>query len=173
MKRFLTYLREQQEIETMNGMRISRSHYVAHDLHDDHLEFLTSHPDVQKAMGPVTLPIPNHLPRLKSGLVGPSVGDPPVTQNTPGVHMANRGDERPDSRMIHGEHRDTDKITAVVIPDPTEKGRKWLVTGYGGPEAPREPGDPSLEKGSPEHKESVNFWNDHALLTGKAKKISS
>ena len=150
----------------MNGMRISRSHYEVHDIHNDHLEYLTSHPDVQNAMCPVTLPLPDHLPPLKSALVGPSVGDPPVTQDTPGVHTANRGDGRPDSRMIHGEHRPTDKITAVVIPDHTQEGRKWLVTTYGGAAAPREVGDPSHTPES--KKEAEGFWKDHALLTGKA-----
>ena len=171
MKRFLTYLREQAEIETMNGMRISRSHYEVHGIHPDHLEYLTSHPQVKNAEpgSSVTLPLPDHLPPLKSALVGPSVGDPPVTQNTPGVHTANRGDGRPDSRMIHGEHRPTGEINAVVIPDHTQEGRKWLVTTYGGPAAPREPGDPSLKEGSPEHKEAKDFWRDHALLTGEPK----
>ena len=165
--RFKHFLREQEDTEEMNGIRISRPHYTAHNLSDDHLEHLTSHPDVQNGMGPVTLTIPENLPKLKSGLVGPSVGDPPVTRNTPGVHTANRGDGRVDSRMVHGLHRETDKITGVVIPDPIQKGRKWLVTGYGGPSAPREPEDQSMERGSPEHKESVSFWKDHALLTNK------
>ena len=166
MKRFKTYLREQQETEEMNGIRISRPHYEAHGIHDDHLNYLTSHADVQNGMGPVTLPVPGHLPQLKSAVVGPSEGDPPVTQDTPGVHTANRGDGRVDSRMIHGEHRATDKITGVVIPDPTREGRKWLVTAYGGPAAPREVDDPSHTPES--KKESVGFWKDHALLTGKA-----
>ena len=80
--RFKHFLREQEDTEEMNGIRISRPHYTTHNLSDDHLEHLTSHPDVQNGMGPVTLTIPENLPKLKSGLVGPSVGDPPVTRKT-------------------------------------------------------------------------------------------
>lgn len=165
MKTFLQYLREEQTHETMNGIRISRPHYAAHNITNEHLDFITSHPDVQNGIGPVTLRLPKNLGTLMNGLYGPVMGDPPVTENTPGVHMANRGDGRPPSRMIHGEHRPTNKVTAVVIPDPEKEGRKWLVTTYGGPSAPREPNDPS-HPNEESRKESEKFWSEHALLTG-------
>ena len=168
-ERFSKILKESQETEELNGMRISRKHYEVHNISDDHLDWLTKHPMVRDASGPVTLDLPDHLPPLKSALVGPVAGDSPVTDKTPGVHMANRGDGRPDSRMIHGEHRDTDKVTAVVIPDPSKEGRKWLVTTYGGDAAPREVGDPSHTPES--KKEAQKFWSQHALLTGKQREM--
>jgi len=42
-----------------------------------------------------------------------------------------------------------------------------MWTAYGGPAAPREPGDETIETGK-EYAQSVNFWAEHALSTEEA-----
>lgn len=137
-------------------------HYDAHGLTPEHLDFIAGHPDVLAARGPVTLTLPEHLPPIKNGLVGPASGDRPVGEHE--VHYANRGGGRTyNSRMMHGAPRPTRTVTAVSVPD-QKTGKPFLVTAWGGPVAPKEVDDPTHTPESRE--ESKKFWSQHALLTG-------
>lgn len=167
MKKFTEYIKEEKKeapkVREVNGILVrTDGHYDVHGINDDHLEHITKQVrDSDKVENAVTFP--DSLPKLKNAIVGPAAGDPPVPDEM--THSANRGRDW-DSRMIHGEHRDTNQVTAIVIPHPEIKGKKWLVTAYGGPPAPREPKDPS-HPNEESRKESEKFWSQHALLTGK------
>jgi hypothetical protein len=123
------------------------------------------------------LDIPTSLPPLECGLRGPTVGTPPVLDKY--TRMSTRGDRKWASRVfdvtvsldigstgrIYGrgteypgllDKLEVRKMVAIVGPDGT------LFTAYGGPLAPREPGDTSMN--AQEREESIAFWNEHALV---------
>jgi len=140
-------------------------HYDIHGITPEHINWLSTVPEVLAAKGPVTLQIPEHLPPVPNSLVGPSTGHPPVGENQ--VHYANRGGGRPyDSRMIHGEPTPSRLLTVISRPH-KDTGKPFLITAFGGILSPKEVNDPSH---TPESKaEAEKFWSEHALLTGKAK----
>lgn len=159
MKSFIQFLKENQS----ELMLRTDGHYDVHGLTPEHLEWLGTQPDVLAAKGPVTVTIPDHLPSVPNSIVGPSMGDDPVSEDQ--VHYANRGGGRPyDSRMIHGPHRSTRMLTVIARPH-SETGRPFLITAFGGPLAPKEVNDPSHTEES--KKQAEQFWSQHALVTGK------
>ena len=96
--------------------------------------------------------------KLKSALMGPSVGDTPITDSHPLVYYSVRGDRSHPSKMINEVGR---KATHLVI---IGMGGQSIFTAYGtenGVVAPREPWDPSLDEEA--RKESEAFWAEHAL----------
>jgi hypothetical protein len=152
-------------IESSELMLRDDGHYDVHQITPEHIEWLSQQPEVMAAKGPVTLTMPDHLPTLPNSLVGPASGHEPVGSDHPGVYMANRGGGRThDSKMMQGEHRPTNMITAIVRPH-KETGRPFLITAFGGPLSPKEPNDPSLR--DDERASSEEFWSQHALLDGK------
>jgi hypothetical protein len=155
-------------IESSELMLRDDGHYDVHQITPEHIEWLSQQPDVMAAKGPVTLTMPDHLPTLPNALVGPASGHEPVGSDHPGVYMANRGGGRThDSKMMQGEHRRTSTITAIVRPH-KETGRPFLITAFGGVNAPLEPGHPALNDNEEKRKESEAFWSQHALLSGEA-----
>lgn len=96
-------------------------------------------------------------------LVGPTTGAPAPAESD--CFYATRGEGRPNlSRMVDIPATESTTVTVLVggvetAEDGTRAGS--LVTAYGGPLAPQEPGDPYL---APEKlAESVAFWSEHAL----------
>lgn len=158
MKRFKCFLKESRE----NLMLRTDGHYDVHGISPEHLDWLGTHPDVLAAKGPVTISIPDHLSPVPNSLVGPSMGDNPVSEND--VVYLNRGGGRPyNSRMIKGPHKTTRMLTVISRPH-KDTGKPFLITAFGGPLAPKEVEDPTH---TPESKEeSKKFWSQHALLTG-------
>jgi len=158
MKSFKNFLTENRE----NLMLRTDDHYQVHGILPEHLDFLGTHPDVLAAKGPVTITIPDNLPPVPNSLVGPSMGNNPVSENE--VTYLNRGGGRPyNSRMIEGPHRTTRMLTVISRPH-KDTGKPFLITAFGGPLAPKEINDPSH---TPESKEEAKkFWSEHALLTG-------
>lgn len=94
------------------------------------------------------------------GLFGPAMGDNPIEDGE--VTLVKRSPDRPPSRLVPYPRRTRGKITVIGARGATV-ATSQVFTAYGGPLAPREPGDPSLVEGSPEHAESVAFWAQHAL----------
>jgi hypothetical protein len=93
-------------------------------------------------------------------LVGPLTGQAPVQEDE--VFYRNRGGRAWPSRLTRSRPRPKTRILTVVM-GPDEHGNKCvLYTAYWGPQAPREPGDPSLTE--EERKESKKFWSQHALV---------
>jgi hypothetical protein len=93
---------------------------------------------------------------VKSGLYGPAVGDPPVTDDQ--VTMGKRGTREYESRIITGKPMRTTNVVTVVY-GPHNGKAKVLYTVYGGPEAPQEPNDPRVR----DKAEAEKFWSEHAL----------
>ena len=78
------------------------------------------------------------------------------------THYAKRGDRAWESRMCKRQPRMVREVTVVAGPHPDDPAAGMvLFTMYGGPEAPREPGDPSLEGVALEV--STAFWTHAAL----------
>lgn len=103
-----------------------------------------------------TLRLPVGFDDLMSGLWGPAAGDPPVPDSE--VQMKVRNNRPGPSRMVARPHRSTRLMTMIGIRD--DNGVTFF-TIYGGPAAPREPWDPSMNDA--ERAESREFWSKHAL----------
>jgi hypothetical protein len=96
--------------------------------------------------------------RLPCGLHGPAAGDLPVLESD--VHYRVRGNRKNASRLVNRPTRPTRQVTVIAGPAGDEPC--VLYTAYGGPEAPREPGDTSIQSWD-EVQKSRKFWADHAL----------
>lgn len=105
-----------------------------------------------------TVELPADLGTVPSGIYGPIVGDRPVSEKE--VFYATRGTRTLKSRLTKRPPRDTRFVTVIAGPVGDEPCA--LYTAYGGPLAPREPGDPSMNSDA-ERRESALFWRDHAL----------
>ncbi len=105
-----------------------------------------------------TLEIPAHMEGLRSALYGPLVGDLPISENA--VRYTVRGARKCASRVVSLPTRETRLIT--VIAGPSGDKPCVLYTAYGGPAAPREPGDPDIKTWEELEKSRV-FWAGHAL----------
>ncbi len=104
----------------------------------------------------LTLPEPHQVPCL---LYGPVMRDAPISDNEEGLFYAARGDRNYASRLINRPARLTNKLT--VIAGPHAGLSCVLFTAFGGPLAPKEPGDPTLA--DKDRAESIAFWSTHAL----------
>ena len=104
-----------------------------------------------------TLELPEGHCDLLSALYGPLAGDEPVSDDV--VHFAKRSEDRPASRMVSQAKRPSRLLTVIGI---VKEDGVTIFTAYGGPCAPREPGDVTLASDE-EKKESADFWAQHAL----------
>ena len=134
---------------------VEQSH--THGLSEDVIEFLLRRLGDASSDGVTTqtlgLPGGHTLPCY---LYGPAMGDDPITDRE--VVLARRGDRTWSSRTVGASPRDISVATVVVGP---HEGKRVLYTVYGGPAAPREPGDPDLPEA--ERAASEAFWSTHAL----------
>lgn len=104
-----------------------------------------------------TVRLPADLGTAPCGIHGPVMGNEPVPESE--VHYAVRGGRPNESRMCNRPVQQTSFVT--VIAGPHDDQPCILFTAYGGPCAPREPGDPNLPE--EEREASVAFWAEHAL----------
>ena len=105
--------------------------------------------------------IPSDLTSVPCALYGPAMGDDPVDRSR--VTMQKRSEDRAaDPMLVGSESRPVDYVQAIGIVGEEEIN---LFTVYGGPAAPRNPEDPSIETDA-EREESRKFWSEHALATG-------
>lgn len=103
--------------------------------------------------------IPAELGSVPCGLYGPSMGDGAVPRDA--VKMLKRSDDRPADPILVGfKTRPVDHVQAIGI---AEGDEVKLFTVYGGPLAPRNPNDPSIETDE-ERAEAKAFWDAHALV---------
>lgn len=108
-----------------------------------------------------TIELPEELGTVPCALRGPIRGEPPVGPDAP-VSFQKRGSRSYESRMVAWEATPSREVT--IIAGPHGDYSCVLYTAYGGPLAPKEPGDPSLK---PEERErSERFWSEHALALG-------
>jgi hypothetical protein len=104
-----------------------------------------------------TVELPETLGTVPCGLYGPVMGDEPVQDSE--VSLVKRGDREYPSRIVNREARPTNKVTVIAGPHGDEPC--VLFTAFGGPLAPKEPGDATLE--GEKLAESEDFWSKHAL----------
>lgn len=77
------------------------------------------------------------------------------------VFLDRRGDRSWESRLVRATPVQTRLVT--VVAGPHDGSPCVLYTAYGGPQAPREPGDPNIRDDA-ERKACVAFWSEHALI---------
>jgi hypothetical protein len=102
-----------------------------------------------------TIVLPEWLGEVPCALVGPLMGDPPVTESE--VTYEKRGLREYVSRLIDTMPRTTNKVT--VIGGPHDGLPCILYTAFGGPATRQEPGDPECKDVAA----SREFWSKHAL----------
>lgn len=134
--------------------------HLDHGLTPEHLAWLIERFVGRDAFFVETVELPLHLPALTCGVYGPNMGDQPVVEAD--VRYVVRGDRKWASRVLRhaAAPRPTRKLT--VVAGPYGEVPCILYTSYGGPEAPREPGDTSIASLAEIH-ESRAFWKVHAL----------
>jgi hypothetical protein len=146
-------------------LTITSDSHLDHNLTLGHLRAVLAHYGARDSFFVGTLTLEPSLPELPCGLRGPAVGMDPV----PNAHVAMQarpGRSYP-SRVIlpafMPEHRwGLTSPLLTVVAGPHGGLPCVLFTAYGGPLAPREPGDPSLPES--ERAASEAFWAEHALV---------
>jgi hypothetical protein len=132
--------------------------HLDHGLTPAHVAWLTLHFADRTGFFLATVELPAELPSLSCGLHGPLVGDPPVPESE--VTYQARGDRPGKSRLCARPSRPTRLLTVIAGPEGEDPCA--LYTAFGGPAAPREPWDESLE-GDEVREASAAFWAEHAL----------
>lgn len=145
----------------LSGMKleITSDSHTDHGLTPAHLDWLTKAIEERnppEGVSVLEFEIPPHLSPLETALVS----DVPESL----VYYAIRGKRKCASRLVDRPLASTRICTAIVGPNVNIPF--VLYTAYGGPAAPREPGDPDLVK-EEDWKASKAFWSTHALATGK------
>ncbi len=138
-------------------MKLAADSHVDHHLNDQHIAWLLERYSDRTAFFAETVALPPELPALPCGLHGPAMGDVPVPDAE--CRQVARGARGGPSRLCSRAPRDVRTIT--VIGGPHDGEPCVLYTAYGGPLAPREPWDPTLDDAG--RAESVAFWAQHAL----------
>lgn len=140
------------------ALTIYADSHLDHNLSQAHLEWITTHFADRVGFFIETLELPEHLGEVDCGLYGPSLGDEPVDEKE--VTYLVRQGRRWTSRVVDRPVRKTRTLT--IVAGPYQDSSCVLYTSYGGPNAPREPGDFSLGT-LEEIQASREFWKIHAL----------
>jgi hypothetical protein len=97
---------------------------------------------------------------VASALRGPLTGEAPVSEAE--VHYGTRGGRPNVSRLTNLPSTQDGRVTVLIGQEKDSPEGEWgLITAYGGPHAPQEPGDPYLAAEGLE--DAVAFWAAHAL----------
>lgn len=112
-----------------------------------------------------TFTLPESHVGVMCGLYGPSVGDAPINDDDTYMVVRNpeRGGHNPPARMTNQPLRSSRLLTVIGS---IEGDNVTIYTSYGGPSAPRLPGDPSMTT-EEEKSEAASFWAQHALSDHK------
>jgi hypothetical protein len=132
--------------------------HLDHNLTPEHVAWLLARFADREAFFIETVTLPDTLGEVDCGLYGPLCGDEPVPEDQ--VTYAIRGARKCASRVVVRPSRKTRVLT--VIAGPHDGKACILFTAYGGPSAPREPGDLGLTSWE-QVTEARAFWVDHAL----------
>jgi len=145
-------------------LNINSLSHLDHNLTLGHVRFILERFGDRSEFFIATVSLPPELTDLPCGLRGPAVGGDPV----PDAHvvMEPRPGRVYPSRILlpafMPEHLwNLTSRLLTVIAGPHEGLTCLLFTAFGGPLAPKEPGDPSLSES--EREASVAFWRVHAL----------
>lgn len=146
----------------MNPVKVIPQSHVDHGLSPEQLRWLLDQCEDRDAFFIQTFTLPDHLGTVECGLVGPALGLSPVTEDE--VAYVIRGNRKCASRVLREPTAKPQTRMVTVIAGPTQ-GHDGLVlyTAYGGPSAPREPGDTTIPTWDGVV-ESRAFWAEHALI---------
>jgi len=152
-------------------MHITAASHLDHALTLDHVRWLLDRFRDREAFFIETVELPPTLPELPCALRGPAAGTAPVPDDEV-ILQARNGRAWPSRLMRMGFElmRKPGHVpwaplytrTVTVIGGPAGTSPCVLYTAYGGPCAPREPGDPSLTGEALEQAQA--FWREHALV---------
>jgi hypothetical protein len=136
-------------------MKVHRDSHLDHGLTGYHLENVFARLEGFTGFFVKTLPIPADLAPLSCGLYGPTMGDAAIAEVE--VTYAVRGLRTYTSRLVARPMRPTRLVTVIAG---QHDGEPCVIyTAFGGPAAPRELGDPSLD----DLEARAAFWATHAL----------
>ena len=143
-------------------IKIIPESHVDHGLSPEQLAWLLAAVDDRTAFFVETFMLPESLGTVACSLIGPAIGAAPVPESD--VRYVVRGERKTASRVCKASPPKprTRLVTLVAGPTAGHEG-VVLYTAYGGPTAPREPGDPSLATWA-DVVESRAFWAEHALI---------
>ena len=146
----------------MNAVKVIPQSHVDHGLTAEQLQWLLDQTEGRSSFFIETFTLPAHLGTVECGLIGPSVGLPAVPEEE--VKYIIRGNRKCASRLLR-EPVEKPRARMVTVIAGTTPGHEGLVlyTAFGGPSAPREPGDTSIPTWEGVV-ESRAFWADHALI---------
>ena len=149
-------------------LTITTDSHLDHALTDSQIDYILKRFSDRNGFFIETFELPEGLGKVPCGLYGPIVGDAPVMI---GTFDEKRGDRPYTSRMVRLPPRETRTVT--VIAGPHENHTCLLFTAYGGPLAPKEPGEirAMLELACADHHAGIaaqlarseEFWAEHAL----------
>lgn len=105
---------------------------------------------------------PAYLGDVECALVGPALGFDPITDEDEIVNYVVRPGRKWASRVVEWGRKER-TLLVTVIAGPHGDRPCVLYTAYGGPLAPREPGDPAIASWD-ELEASRRFWSEHALV---------
>jgi len=137
-------------------MDITAASHLDHNLSPAHVAFIRERFGDRTAFFLETVELPEGLPAVPCNLHGPATGSDPVLEAE--VFYEVRGARKGPSRMCARPPIQVRTLTVIGGP---HEGRCILFTAYGGPCAPREPWDETLD--STGYGEAVDFWGRHAL----------
>jgi len=140
--------------------------HTDHGLTADQMRFVLEQHADREAFFISELELPESLGTVPCGLYGPAMGDEDQLE---GITYAVREGRDCCSRLVNKPTRPTRKLVVIGGPVPIEG--MILYTVYGGPVAPREPGDTSIPSWE-EVIESRVFWALHALADERGKSIA-
>lgn len=137
--------------------KITTESHVDHALSQAQVDYLLDLFKEKEGFFIETVTLPPALGTVPCNLHGPVMGDRPVSESE--VEYRLRGVRTYPSRMVPWKPRQVSQVT--VIAGPLKDLPCVWYTAFGGPLAPKEPGDPTL---TPEQREeSESFWKEHAL----------
>lgn len=137
-------------------MDITPASHLDHHLTPAHLAFIREKFGDRTAFFLETIELPADLPSLPCNLHGPATGGAAVPEGE--VHYAVRGDRKGPSRLCR---RPPVTVRTMTVIGGVHEGACILFTAYGGPCAPREPWDETLDEAGREKAKA--FWAEHAL----------
>ena len=137
-------------------MKITNDSHLDHGLSTSAIAFLRDRFADKDGFFVETVDLPGDL-TAPCGLYGPTMGDAAVAEVE--TAYALRGDRPGLTRSVRRPERPSRLLTVIAGPAGDEPC--VLYTAFGGPCAPREPWDPSLDSAG--RAESQEFWGQHAL----------
>lgn len=137
-------------------MDITPDSHLDHDLTPAHVAFIRARFGDRTAFFIESVELPPELTALPCNLHGPATGGAPVPEAE--VSYAVRGSRKGPSRFCAQAPVLVRSMTVIGGP---HEGRCILFTAYGGPCAPKEPWDETLDDAG--RAEATRFWSQHAL----------